>query len=71
MGLGIWDALAIAAKSLTYVTTLGAAGALWFLRYCHGLLAGADRLRIRRIVLGSAALSLLTERPIHPNAMTQ
>ena len=58
MAVGIWDALAIAAKSLTYATTLGAAGAVWFLRYCHGLLAAADRLRIRRFVLGSAVLSV-------------
>jgi copper resistance protein D len=56
--LSVWDASAIAAKTITYGTTLGAAGAVWFLRYCNTLLARAARLRIRHIVLGLSALSL-------------
>jgi copper resistance protein D len=56
--LSVWDASAIAAKTITYAATLGAAGAVWFLRYCHSLLAPMPRLRIRHIVLGLGALSL-------------
>jgi putative copper resistance protein D len=56
--LSVWDASAIAAKTITYAATLGAAGAVWFLRYCDTLLARAPRLRIRRIVLGFSALSV-------------
>lgn len=59
MLLSVWDAAAIAAKSITYGATLGAAGAVWFLRYCNTLLARAARLRIRHIVLGMSVLSLL------------
>ncbi len=58
MLLSVWDASAIAAKTITYAATLGAAGAVWFLRYCDTLLARAPRLRIRRIVLGFSALSV-------------
>lgn len=56
--LSVWDALAIAAKTVTYAATLGAAGAVWFLRYCSARLSSAHRRRIRHIVLGLAALSL-------------
>jgi putative copper resistance protein D len=56
--LSVWDASSIAAKTITYAATLGAAGAVWFLRYCNTLLASAPRLRIRRIVLSLSALSL-------------
>jgi putative copper resistance protein D len=56
--LSVWDASAIAAKTITYAATLGAAGAVWFLRYCNTLLARAPRLGIRRIVLGLSALSV-------------
>ncbi len=58
MPLSVWEASAIAAKTITYAATLGAAGAVWFLRYCNTLLARAPRLRIRRIVLGLSALSV-------------
>lgn len=58
MTLSVWDASAIAAKTITYAATLGAAGAAWFLRYCHTLLADAHRQRIRRTALALAALSV-------------
>ncbi len=58
MLLSVWDASAIAAKTITYAATLGAAGAVWFLHYCNTLLARAPRLGIRRIVLGLSALSV-------------
>ena len=58
MLLSVWDASAIAAKTITYAATLGAAGAVWFLRYCNTLLARAPRLRIRHLVLSLSALSL-------------
>ncbi len=58
MLLSGWDASAIAAKTITYAATLVAAGAVWFLRYCHTLLAPASRLRIGYIVLASSGLSL-------------
>ena len=57
MTLGVWDPLLIAVKTLTYASTLGAAGAVFFLRYCGRLIAGVDGLRIRRLVLGLALLS--------------
>ncbi|MEP6883644.1 MAG: CopD family protein [Gammaproteobacteria bacterium] len=56
--VSVWDALAIAAKTMTYAATLGAAGAVWFLRYCNARLSSAHRRRIRHIVLGLAALSV-------------
>jgi putative copper resistance protein D len=56
--LSVWDASAIAAKTITYAATLGAAGAVWFLRYCNRLLPRAPRLRIRCIVLGLSVLSV-------------
>lgn len=58
MALSVWDALAIGSKTVTYAATLNAAGAAWFLRYCHGLLVEAHRRRIRRIVFALAVLSL-------------
>ena len=58
MTLGVWDAWAIGAKTLTYAATFSAAGAVWFLRYCNGLLGGEERRKIRRIVFSSAGLSL-------------
>lgn len=59
MPFGIWDAAAIALKALTYATTLGAAGAVFFLRYDGTLITGANRLGIRRIVIGLSILSVL------------
>ncbi len=58
MLLSVWDTWAIAVKAITYAATLGAAGSVWFLRYCGALLASAPRLRIRHIVLSLSALSL-------------
>jgi putative copper resistance protein D len=55
---GAWDAAAIAVKTLTYAATLGAAGAVFFLRYSGTLIASADRLRIRHIVLVLSTLSV-------------
>lgn len=56
--MGIWDAALIAAKIATYAATLGAAGAVWFLRYCHGLTARVERRSIRHLVFGASALAL-------------
>jgi putative copper resistance protein D len=58
VSLGVWDAAVIAVKTLTYAATLGAAGAVFFLLYSGTLIASADRLRIRRIVLGLSTLSV-------------
>jgi putative copper export protein len=58
MSLSIWDAALIAAKAITYAATLGAAGAVFFLGVCGALVARVDILRIRRVVLGLAALSV-------------
>jgi copper resistance protein D len=59
MPFGIWDAAAIALKTLTYAATLGVAGAVFFLRYNGPLITSAHRLRIRHLVLGLALLSVL------------
>ena len=59
MPFGIWDAAAIAFKTLTYAATLGVAGAVFFLRYSGPLITSAHRLRIRHLVLGLALLSVL------------
>lgn len=58
MPLGVWDAAAIALKTLTYAATLGAAGAVFFLCY-NGTHIGAHRLSIRRTVLGLSLLAVL------------
>jgi putative copper resistance protein D len=54
-----WDAAAIAVKTASYAATFGAAGAVFFLFYSDTLIASADHLKIRRIVLGLSALSVL------------
>ena len=59
MPFGLWDAAGIALKTLTYAATLGAAGAAFFICYCGTLVARADSLRIRRMVLSLAVLSVL------------
>jgi copper resistance protein D len=56
--LSIWDAASIAVKTMTYAGTLGAAGAVFFLGVCGPLIAGADRRRIRYLVVGLAALAV-------------
>jgi copper resistance protein D len=56
--LSVWDAASIAVKTMTYAATLGAAGAVFFLGVCGPLIAGADRPRIRSLVVGLAALSV-------------
>jgi copper resistance protein D len=60
MPFGVWDAAGIALKTLTYAATLGAAGAVFFLCYCGRFMACTESLRIRRMVLSLAVLSLLT-----------
>ena len=50
MELSGWDAATVCAKAATYAATLGAAGAIFFLVYCRGLLYEPQRLRIRRLV---------------------
>jgi putative copper resistance protein D len=45
-----WDVGAVAAKVLVYAATLGASGAVFYLSYAGGLLTGAQRASIRRIV---------------------
>jgi putative copper resistance protein D len=45
-----WDVGAVAAKVLVYAATLGASGAVFFLSYAGGLLTGAQRASIRRII---------------------
>ena len=58
MPLSVWDAASIAVKTTTYAATLGAAGAVFFLGVCGPLIAGADRRRIRFLVVGLAALAV-------------
>jgi copper resistance protein D len=52
-----WAAAQIAAKTLGYVGTLGAAGAVFFLGYAAGHLANPELLKIRRLVLALAVLA--------------
>lgn len=59
MPFGVWDAAGIVLKTLTYAATLGAAGAVFFISYCGTLIARADSVRIRRMVLSLAVLSVL------------
>lgn len=58
MSLDVWDAAVILVKTVAYAATLGAAGAVFFLRYSATLIASADRLRIRNVVLGLSTLSV-------------
>jgi putative copper resistance protein D len=55
----VWDAAVIAGKSITYAATLGAAGAVFFLRVCGAFVPGAERLSIRHIVRSMAVVSVL------------
>jgi putative copper resistance protein D len=57
--LSVWDAASIAVKTTTYAATLGAAGVVFFLGVCGPLIAGADRRRIRFLVVNLAVLSVL------------
>src|SRR5277367_1478994 len=59
MPFGVWDVAGIALKTLSYAATLGAAGAVFFLSYCSAHIARTDSLRIRRMVLGLAVLSVV------------
>ena len=59
MSLNAWDAALIAVKTITYAAALGAAGAVFFLGYSGALVASGDRGRIRRVVLGLAALTVV------------
>jgi len=54
----LWDATAIAVKTLTYAATLGAAGAVFFLGVCGRLIARGDASRIRKLVLGLSTVSV-------------
>ena len=58
MSVGIWDAAVIAAKTITYAATLGAAGAVFFLKVCGALIASIATSRIRYLVLCMALLSV-------------
>lgn len=52
-----WAAALIGVKTLGYAGTLGAAGAVFFLGYAGSLIANAELLRIRRLVINCAVLS--------------
>jgi len=52
-----WAAALIAVKTLGYASTLGAAGAVFFLGYAGSLIANAELVRIQRLVLACAVLS--------------
>jgi putative copper export protein len=58
MELSVWDATVVAAKTIVYAATLGAAGAVLFVGLCGQLIASGDRLKIRRIVRGLALLAV-------------
>lgn len=59
MPFGAWDAAGIVLETLTYASTLGAAGAVFFLGYSGALIARAQRSKVRRMVLILAVLSVL------------
>jgi copper resistance protein D len=56
--LSSWEAAAVALKTVIYAATLGAAGAMFFLRYNAAFTADAPRLTIRRLVRGLAMLAV-------------
>jgi putative copper resistance protein D len=58
VSVGLWDAGVIAAKTITYAATLGAAGAAFFMQVCGALITSAAASRIRHLVLCLAALSV-------------
>ena len=59
MSPSVWDAAVIAGKTITYAATLGAAGAVFFLKACGEFVPGAERLSIRNIVRSMAVVSVL------------
>jgi putative copper resistance protein D len=54
-----WDAAAVAAKSIAYAGTFGAAGGVFFLRLQYALTRHEERVDIRRLVLFGAIAGLL------------
>jgi copper resistance protein D len=50
VSVGFWDCLVVTAKAITYASTLGAAGGVFFLSYSHSLVENDDRLIVRRLV---------------------
>jgi len=54
--IGGWDVAAVLLKAITYAATLAAAGGIFFLSYCRGLLLEGERQRIRRLI-GRLALA--------------
>ena len=42
-GVGPWDAAVVIAKALSYAATLGAAGGVFFVTYCHSCLLYTSR----------------------------
>jgi putative copper resistance protein D len=59
MAAGIWDAVVVIARALTYGATLTAAGGVFFLLYSHALLDGFCARRIRRLIRTLAAVAAL------------
>jgi putative copper resistance protein D len=59
VSLSVWDAALIAFKTAAYAGTLGAAGAVFFLRYSGALVTSSNRVTIRRVMLGLSVLSVL------------
>lgn len=59
MPLNIWDAGQIGVKTVTYAATLGASGAVFFRGYAGEFVADSEDSRIRQMVLGLAALSIV------------
>jgi copper resistance protein D len=58
LALNVWDALLIALKAITYGATLGAAGSVFFLGYCHSFIDPAARRSIDRLVRISGMLAV-------------
>jgi copper resistance protein D len=50
LSAGVWDGLVVATKAITYAATFGAAGGVFFLSYCHPVLADADGSAARRLI---------------------
>jgi putative copper resistance protein D len=68
-----WDAAVVCAKAITYAATLGAAGAIFFLRYSASLINQRQSLRIRRLIgmaLAAAALASCARIPLSTASMS-
>ena len=54
----MWDAVTVIAKAIAYAATLGAAGGVFFLFYCHDLASNDSERRIRHLITAALVIGV-------------